>query len=93
MPPSSGGWSPASAHDAGFAGYGQGFVDGVKAALSPPPTSPQSPPPFYVQPRMSIIQPPVEAPTESMPRDRGYRQDHAAELSGTNSTARSEVWA
>jgi hypothetical protein len=89
--PSSGGWSPASAHDTGFAGYGQGFVDGVKAAMSPPPMSPRSPPPFYTQPQPNVIQPPVEAPTDYTPHNRWSTQDRAAELSGNNSTARSEV--
>lgn len=46
-PPRSEIWSPAipsNVSDAGYAGYGQGFVDGVRAALSPP-MHPQSPPP------------------------------------------------
>lgn len=93
--PSSGGWSPASAHDAQFAGYGQGFVDGVKAALTPAPMSPpQSPPPFYTQPqtRLSIIQPPVEVPGDSISHNPRHTRENAAELSGTHSTARSEVW-
>lgn len=89
MQTNSEGWTPASAQDTGFAGYGQGFVDGVKAALSPPPTSPQSPPPpFY---RKSYAQPPVEAPSETTRYSRSPLQDEAAELSGSNTNTRSSV--
>lgn len=89
MQTNSGGWTPASAQDTGFAGYGQGFVDGVKAALSPPPTSPQSPPPPIY--RTSYAKPLVEAPSEITRHSRAPLQDEAAELCGSDTNTRSSV--
>lgn len=70
-------------------GYGQGFVDGIKAALSPYQGSPHSPPPFYGSPRTYATHPPAEAPAESMRHGRSV--DRAAELSASETNTRNSV--
>lgn len=92
MQPGSGGFSPTSPQDAGYVGYGQGFVDGVKAALSPPMPPQSPPPPFsYGPPQTSFTQPPVEAPSETTRYARSPIQDEAAEMSGSNTNTRSSM--
>lgn len=69
--------------------YGQDFVDGVKAALSPHQGHPPSSPPFYGAQHTYATHPPAEVPVQSMRHERPV--DRAAELSASETNIRSSV--